>query len=121
MSTHTKSHGITCHHAQSMADDTGGRHNGIAARRPAGAQHSQESLDRSNRDRTSSNLSTTETDDEEDGEEEEGEDTEPSLKYSKLTASLSQLYRGKDSTSASLISGDKMVCSEKLCTRHEER
>lgn len=49
---------------------------------------------------------TTSEDDEEDEEEEE---TEPSLKYTKLTGSLSQIYRNRDSTSAALVSGDKMV------------
>ncbi|TKA22337.1 hypothetical protein B0A50_08156 [Salinomyces thailandicus] len=43
---------------------------------------------------------------EEEGEEEEDE---PKLKYTKLTGSLSGIYRNNDSTSAFAVAGDKMV------------
>lgn len=46
----------------------------------------------------------------EDGDEDEDED-EPKLKYSKLTGSLASVYRNGDATSASLLAGDKMVCT----------
>ena len=46
-------------------------------------------------------------DEEEDGEDEEEE--EPKLKYTRLTGSLSSVYRGGDATSAFLVAGDKMV------------
>jgi hypothetical protein len=46
-------------------------------------------------------------------EEEEGEndaqEDEPKLKYHRLTASLSAVYRNGDSTSSFLVEGDKMV------------
>ena len=47
--------------------------------------------------------------DQEDMETEEEEDTEPRLKYSRLTSSLASVYRSADSTSAFVVSGDKMV------------
>lgn len=52
--------------------------------------------------------------DEDDGDEDEDdedEDEEPRLKYGSLTKSVGALYRNGDATSASLLSGDKMVCS----------
>ena len=50
----------------------------------------------------------------EDEEEDEEEETEPSLKYTKLTGSLGHIYRNRDSTSTSLVSGDKMVGTTQL-------
>lgn len=49
--------------------------------------------------------------DEEDGEEGENDaqEDEPKLKYHRLTASLSAVYRNGDSTSSFLVEGDKMV------------
>lgn len=47
--------------------------------------------------------------DEEDDDDED-EDEEPRLKYGSLTKSVGALYRNGDATSASLSSGDKMVC-----------
>lgn len=47
--------------------------------------------------------------DEQDEEEEEEDDREPNLKYTRLTSSLSSVYRNGDSTSSFLVSGDKMV------------
>ncbi|KAL9051828.1 MAG: hypothetical protein Q9162_005769 [Coniocarpon cinnabarinum] len=45
-----------------------------------------------------------------DGEDEdEDEDAEPRLKYTKLTGHLGQAFKGKDSISASLSSGDKFI------------
>ncbi|EMD00323.1 hypothetical protein BAUCODRAFT_21937 [Baudoinia panamericana UAMH 10762] len=46
---------------------------------------------------------------EEEEEEEEEEDEEPKLKYAKLTAGLTGVYRNNDSTSAFLAAGDKMI------------
>lgn len=48
-------------------------------------------------------------DDQEDEEEDESEDEEPRLKYVSLTKSQGSLYRGGDSVSAFLVTGDKMV------------
>ena len=45
---------------------------------------------------------------EEDDDEDEEED-EPKLKYTKLTGSVTSVYRNGDSTSASIVAGDKMV------------
>lgn len=47
--------------------------------------------------------------DEDDEEDEEDEDEEPKLKYSKLTGSLSGVYRNGDSTSAFVVAGDKIA------------
>ena len=48
-------------------------------------------------------------DDDHDDEEEEEEEDEPKLKYTKLTGSLTNVYRNGDSTSAFLVAGDKML------------
>ncbi len=48
-----------------------------------------------------------------DDEDEEGEEEEPKLKYTRLTGSLSTVYRNGDATSAFIVAGDKMVCHEK--------
>ena len=45
----------------------------------------------------------------EDEDDEDEEDEEPKLKYAKLTGSLTSVYRNGDSTSASIVAGDKMV------------
>ncbi|SMY28809.1 unnamed protein product [Zymoseptoria tritici ST99CH_1A5] len=50
-----------------------------------------------------------EGEEDEEGDDEDDEDDEPKLKYAKLTGSLSNVYRGGDSTSAFAIVGDKMV------------
>ena len=42
-------------------------------------------------------------------EDEDEEDTEPRLKYTKLTTHLSQVFKGKDSASACIASGDKFL------------
>ena len=52
-----------------------------------------------------------EDEDEDEDEDDEDEDEEPQLKYGSLTKSVGGLYRNGDATSASLLSGDKMVCS----------
>ena len=45
-----------------------------------------------------------------DGEDEEDEeDSEPYLKYTKLTGNLGAIFRGKDSASATLVSGGKFI------------
>ncbi|KAK3679111.1 Vacuolar protein sorting-associated protein 41, partial [Vermiconidia calcicola] len=51
------------------------------------------------------------TDDEgtEEEDDEEEDDDEPKLKYTKLTDSLTNVYRNGDSTSAFTVAGDKMV------------
>ncbi|KAK3718742.1 Vacuolar protein sorting-associated protein 41 [Vermiconidia calcicola] len=69
------------HHAQSAADDA------EAARRKS----------------VTDDEGTEEEDDEED------DDDEPKLKYTKLTGSLTNVYRNGDSTSAFTVAGDKMV------------
>lgn len=51
-----------------------------------------------------------EEDEEEDTEDEDDEDDEPHMKYMRVTARLSAVYRNADATSAVTISGDKMVC-----------
>lgn len=43
-------------------------------------------------------------------DEEGEEDREPNLKYTRLTSSVASLYRNGDSTSAFVVTGDKMVC-----------
>lgn len=55
-----------------------------------------------------------EDEDEEDDEEEEEDDNgdsddEPKLKYQRLTASLSTLYRNGDASSCFFVGGDKIV------------
>jgi len=42
-------------------------------------------------------------------DEEEEEEDEPRLKYTKLTGSLSSVYRNGDATSSFVVAGDKMV------------
>jgi len=42
-------------------------------------------------------------------EEEDDEEEEPRLKYTKLTGSLSSVYRNGDDTSVFVVAGDKMV------------
>ena len=52
------------------------------------------------------------SDDNDDSDLEDDDDTdldEPILKYLKLTDSLAGVYRNGDATSASLVTGDKMV------------
>ena len=44
-----------------------------------------------------------------DAESDEEEEDEPQLKYTKLTGSLSSVYRNGDTTSAFFVGGDKMV------------
>lgn len=51
--------------------------------------------------------------DDEASEEEEDEDEEPRLKYASLTKHLKPVYRNGDATSASLVAGDKMVCTHR--------
>ena len=50
-----------------------------------------------------------EEEDDGDGSSDEEGDEEPRLKYTPLTRSLTSLYRNADATSASLVTGDKMV------------
>ena len=47
--------------------------------------------------------------DAEGSESDDEEETEPQLKYTKLTGYLTQVFKGKDSASASLASGDKFI------------
>lgn len=54
----------------------------------------------------------------EDEEDEDEEESEPTLKYTKLTGSLGPTYRGRDSTSAVLVSGDKMVGDSAMACFH---
>ena len=44
-----------------------------------------------------------------DEDEDEEEEDEPRLKYTKLTGSLTSVYRNADDTSTFVVSGDKMV------------
>lgn len=49
-----------------------------------------------------------------DEDEDDQEEDEPQLKYTKLTGSLSSVYRNGDDTSSFFVAGDKMVRC--LCT-----
>lgn len=48
-------------------------------------------------------------DKEEEEEDNEEEEDEPRLKYTKLTGSLSSVYRNGDASSTFMVGGDKMV------------
>ncbi|EME77971.1 uncharacterized protein MYCFIDRAFT_33959 [Pseudocercospora fijiensis CIRAD86] len=67
----------------------------------------KEDRDRTKRDESSAAPANDDGDDEE-AEEEDEDDEEPKLKYAKLTGNLANVYRA-DSTSAFLVTGDKMV------------
>jgi hypothetical protein len=56
-------------------------------------------------------VHTSESEGEEDEDEDEDDDheDEPKLKYHRLTANLSSVYRGGDATSSFIVSGDKMI------------
>lgn len=56
-----------------------------------------------------------------DEEEEEEEEDEPRLKYTKLTGSLSSVYRNGDATSSFVVAGDKMVGPKMRPLRQAQR
>ena len=72
----------------------------------SGSHHSQPSASGNGTVTNHSDNASEDTNDE--GEEEE-EEEEPRLKYTKLTGSLSSVYRNGDDTSSFIVAGDKMV------------
>lgn len=65
--------------------------------------------ERSTISRRAENLNVDDDDDDEDAEDGDEQEDEPKLKYHKLTANLTAVYRNGDATSSLLVGGDKMV------------
>ncbi len=51
-------------------------------------------------------------------DEDEDEDEEPRLKYTRLTRALGPVYRNGDAVSATLVFGERMVCSSTCSTAY---
>nr|POE99344.1 vacuolar protein sorting-associated protein 41 like [Quercus suber] len=65
--------------------------------------------DRSNEQPPAASNSRNQVDEDDDEDDEEEEEEEPKLKYDKVTAQLSNVYRNGNSTSTSTVVGDKLV------------